>query len=122
MSHSVVLRESGRASDLEVDLRALVVPGLDIGVPNGGALMGFCDALLLSDGDTLARARDELVAAMGGEAVVAASAIAANFSKNDRIANATGIPLEAMFIRESDDYRSALGIDDYLSARNSLDR
>lgn len=84
--------------------------------------MGFCDALLLSDGDTLARARDELVAAMGGEAVVAASAIAANFSKNDRIANATGIPLEAMFIRESDDYRSALGIDDYLSARNSLDR
>lgn len=118
----MVLRESGRASELDVNLRALVDRDLEIGVPEGGALLAFCDALLLADAEALTRARDALVAAMGGEAVVAASIIAANFSKNDRVANATGIPLEAMFIRDSEDFRASLGIDDYRSARNSLDR
>ena len=39
----------------------------------------------------------------------------------DRIANAVGIPLEKNMVAMSEDFRGALGINDYYSARNTLD-
>ena len=41
-------------------------------------------------------------------------------SKNARIATAIGIPLEPDFVEQSESFREELGINDYLSASNSL--
>ncbi len=57
---------------------------------------------------------------MGEEALVGASLTVANYSKNDRIANAIGIPLEADFVNGTEDFREQLGVNAYNSAANTL--
>ena len=118
----MVLRESGRANQREYDLAGLCDPTVDLGVSEGNRLIRFVDRLLGPGESELAEARDDLAAALGGEAVCAASLVAANFSKNDRIANALGIPLEAQFVRDSEDFREQLGIDAFRSAANTLEK
>ena len=63
-----------------------------------------------------------LVERLGGEALVTASLIAGNFSRNNRIADAIGIPMEADFLSKSEDFREDFGINGFLSARNTLGR
>ena len=121
MSHAVVLRESGRAQDQSYNLKGLVDPAADSGVAAGASIVEFVDALLGADEGRLSRARAALEASLGPAGVTAVSVVAANFSKNDRIANATGIPLEAMFVRGSEDFRADLGVDGFASAKNSLE-
>jgi len=115
-----VLRASAEKSGVTIDLRGVVDPSVPTGLPNGEVLVTFVAALLGRDGAALQDARVALAASMGADAVVAVSIIAANFSRNDRIANATGIPLEADFVKLSEDFRAALGIDNFASARNTL--
>lgn len=115
-----MLRASAEASGLEIELRAISDPKLESGIPQGTELLAFADAVTGNDPDGLNRARARLVQVCGPGALVQAAAIAANFSMNDRAANAIGIVLEGMFVRGSEDYRSALGIDRYPSARNTL--
>lgn len=117
----MVLRESGRAQDRDYDLKGLVDPTSDTGVASGASIVQFVDALLGPDEDRLSRARTLLEESLGPAGVTAVSVVAGNFSKNDRIANATGIPLEAMFVRGSEDFRADLGVDGFASAKNSLE-
>ena len=116
----MALRESGRARDEAYDLRGIVDPTIEIGVENSDQLRAFTDAVLGADRDALDRARAELVAAMGPESLVSASVLVGNFSKNDRVANALGIPLETEFVKGSEDFREDMGINAYASAANSL--
>ncbi len=115
-----MLRASANARGLTVDLQAVADTKRDSGIPEGGALLAFADAVTGSDGQAMARARADLRRALGPAALVQAAAIAGNFNMNDRAANATGILLEGMFVRDSADFRAALGIDRYPSARNTL--
>lgn len=116
----MVLRESAKANGIKINLKALVDPHESLGLPHGEQLLGFTRALVDSDEQALSSARQALCAAMSDDAAVAAAAIAANFSRNDLIANATGIPLEADFVKQSEDFRAELGINDFASAINSL--
>ncbi|HMB74276.1 MAG TPA: alkylhydroperoxidase-related (seleno)protein, partial [Gammaproteobacteria bacterium] len=52
--------------------------------------------------------------------VTAASAIAGNFSKNDRIANAIGIPVDPGDLKPTKEIRAQLGLNDYKSAINTF--
>lgn len=115
-----MLRASAEASGLKVELRAVADPTIESGVPHGAELLAFADAVTGNDAKALERARHRLLHAVGPRALVQAAAIAANFNMNDRAANAIGIVLESMFLRDSADYRVALGIDGYPSAKNSL--
>ncbi|MEX2481400.1 MAG: hypothetical protein WD928_11105 [Gammaproteobacteria bacterium] len=93
---------------------------IDIGVEASALLIEYADSLLGADRARLDSARAALAARLGADAVVGAAAIAANFSKNDRIANAIGIPADRRFLEGSADFRARLGIDDFPSARNTL--
>lgn len=117
----MVLRASAEAAGNTVDLTAITDSSRDPGVAAGAELLAFCDALLGADAAALTTARSALVAVLGDTGLVGAAMVAANFSRNDRIANATGIPLEQPFVEQSADFRAALGINDYPSARNTLD-
>jgi hypothetical protein len=99
---------------------ALVQPHLDSGVPHGRVLSDFCDALLERDPAVLDAARDALVRALGPAAVSGAAAVAANFSKNDRLANGLGIPIDDLMFKTTVDLREQLGLNDYRSAANTF--
>ncbi len=115
-----MLRESGRTIDREFNIDALVKPSQEIGVDGGRVLLDFAEALLETDVAELNRARSALSAELGPAAVAAASIIAGNFTKNDRIANGIGIPSDPMFIKASEDFRERLGLMKFRSAQNTF--
>jgi len=93
---------------------------LDIGVPGGRELLDFSDALLRPNRDALDQARINLANTLQPESVSAASAVAANFTKNDRIANGCGIPIEPMALKATVDIREDLGLNNFRSAANTF--
>ena len=88
----------------------------DGGVENGARLIRFATALLGDSIVELTAARDDIVAVMGGEALTDTAAVAALFNAIDRVADATGIPLEDAKAEATADFRSAIGIDDFATA------
>ena len=105
---------------MNINLEALVDPAQDIGVPGGAELLTFAEAAIGSDRKALDRARAAVARIIGPRAVPAAAAVAANFSKNDRIANGCGIPADPMVLKATTDIRARLQLDDYRSAVNTF--
>lgn len=114
-----MLRASAAANNIPVDLMAVADPDVDSHIEHGGLLLAYADAVTGTDNAAVAPALNALRDAMGAGALVQAAAIAANFSMNDRAANAVGIQMEGFFLADSGGYRAALGINDYPSARNT---
>ena len=117
-----MLRASAEANNVAVNLAAVMNSTLDSGIEHGDALLAFADAVTGTDPAALDATRVDLLERMGPRALVEAAAIAANFSTNDRAANAIGIPMESMFLGDSVAFRKELGIDDFPSARNTPER
>ena len=88
----------------------------DAGVRQGRQLVEFAEAVLGMDEAALSRARAELLTAVGGEGLVDAAAVVGLFNAIDRVADATGIPLEAEKAAASADFRGALGLDRFAVA------
>ena len=76
-----------------MNLQALVDPTLESGVANGRALLEFASAAVGADDACLARSREVLRSEMGDAGVADAAAVASNFERMVRIADATGIEL-----------------------------
>ncbi|MBI1779464.1 MAG: hypothetical protein HYR63_29380 [Proteobacteria bacterium] len=113
-----MLRASSDHSDKTFDLRLLLGAGEgDGGVAHGRVLVEFAEAVLSEDGGRLDAARGNLLAGLGGEALVDASGIVGLFDAIDRVADATGIPLEEEKAQISAAYRAELGIDEFASGR-----
>lgn len=83
----------------------------DAGVPHGRLLVEFAEAVLGEDEAALTRVRAELSDAIGPAGLVDAAAVVGLFNAIDRVADATGIPLEAEKAAASADFRAALGVD-----------
>ncbi|MGE0485967.1 MAG: hypothetical protein AB7Q81_17605 [Gammaproteobacteria bacterium] len=90
------------------------------GIEHGEVLLAFASALLGDDREALSDARDALAERMGAAAVTSAALTAGVFSLVDRAANGVGIPVEPMVMKPSADFRARYGINEFLSARNSL--
>jgi len=80
-------------------------------VPYGRLLVAFADAVLGEDEGALTRAREALAAALGPPGLADAAAVVGLFNAIDRVADATGIPLEPEKAAASADFRAALGLD-----------
>jgi alcohol dehydrogenase class IV len=85
----------------------------DGGVPNGALLMRFADAVLTGSDDDLAAVRAEIADTMGGEALTDTAAVAALFNAIDRVADSTGIELEAEKAEMTADFRADIGVNDF---------
>ena len=68
---------------------------------------------------TLAAVRDEVVAVMGGDALVDAVAVSANFHMMTRIADGTGTPLENGGMERTAAVRAQIGVNDMVSRRHT---
>jgi hypothetical protein len=79
-------------------------------VPYGRLLVAFAEAVLGEDDGALARAREALVEALGPAGLVDAAGVVGLFNAIDRVADATGIPLEPEKAAASSDFRAALDL------------
>ncbi len=115
-----MLRESGEASGDDYDLEAVNGGRGDGGVIEGAALVGFAEAVLAGEAVAIRTARNAVMAALGPAAMVDAAAVIAQFNAIDRVADATGTPLEPAKAEASADFRPVLGIDDYPGAEGKI--
>lgn len=77
--------------------------------------------MLDNDDARLAAARKSVLDAMGAEALVDCVAVAALFNGIDRIADATGAPLEEVKADATVDLRSEIDIDAFGAQKEALD-
>ena len=109
---------SGQAVDLGA-VTAEVAGGGDAGVAHGARLLAFTDAVMRDEDASVARERRALAAVLSPEAFVDACAVIAAFNVVDRVADATGIPLDPMMVAMSGDIRQQLQLARFGSAANT---
>jgi len=108
----LLLRASGVTQNRDYDLNAVTGAAEgDAGVPHGRLLVEFAETILGEDEAALARARAALGEAIGGAGLADAAGVVGLFNAIDRVADATGIPLEAEKAAASADFRAALEVD-----------
>jgi len=113
-----MLRASIEYQGKKGDLRAVTegTKAADSGVTHGDELVAFAEAAVGSDPAALATARDALRATAGPAALVDAAGVVGNFQRMVRIADSTGIPLDAPVAALSEDFREDIGLDDFATA------
>lgn len=81
--------------------------------------MSFANAVVRREASALARVREELRKAVGDAGLVDAAATVGNFQRMNRIADATGIPLDAPVRAITADMSERLGSESFASAKNT---
>ena len=117
----MLLSMSAKASKQDVDIKA-VLGGERTehsGVPHGKELTAFAEAVASRDEAGISRVRASLVQAVGNEAMVDAAAVAANFQRMTRIADCTGIPLDAAGSVLTKSVRDELGLQSFSTSQNT---
>ena len=94
-----------------MNVRALADPAIESGVAHGRALLAFATAVVVGGDATLADAREALRAEVGDAGVADAAAVASNFERMVRIADAIGIELGDWMESFTAEVRSDLALD-----------
>jgi len=116
----LLLRASGVTQNRTYDLNSVTgVVQDDGGVRHGRLLVEFAEAVLGEDEEALARARATIREAIGPAGLADAAGVVGLFDAIDRVADATGIPLEAEKAAASADFRAALALDRFDIAARS---
>ena len=110
----MMLRASAQTSGEDVDL-AVVVDGRSVttSVPSDQALLAFAEVSLDDDAEAIAKARRQVRSELDEPAMIDAAGVIANFQRMVRIADGTGIPLDAPMEALTADLRVELGINHY---------
>jgi hypothetical protein len=115
-----LLRESSTAKGETYDLSLLTGAKGDGNIPHGALLVSYAEAVLGTEDRLLAEVRASIRAQMGDAALVDAAAIVATFNAIDRVADATGIPIEDAKAASTADFRVALGINAFAEQRGEI--
>jgi alkylhydroperoxidase family enzyme len=113
---------SGSSQGTDVDLSTVNGASGDVagsGVEHAVELLAFTEAAMRADAAGLSEARAALRAVLTPEAYVDACAIVCAFNVVDRIADATGIPLDGMMAAISSDVRNELELERFASSANT---
>ena len=112
-----MLSMSARSSGDDVNLNGIVA-GNDVatGIPGSRALLAFAEICLGDDTAAISGARQQVLHELGEAAMVDAACIIANFQRMVRIADGTGIALDAEVAAITADLREDLGINDFSAA------
>jgi hypothetical protein len=109
-------------SGTEVDLAAVNDGTVESGVAYGAELLAYTDAVMSRDAEAIAKTRDDLGAKVGDRGVVDTAAVISMFNVVDRVADATGIPIDDGFTR---DLRYSIGAElgmDHLTPEKRANR
>ena len=93
-------------SGTEIDLSVVKGDDADSGVNSGTELVAFVNAVMSGHDDDLEKTRDALEDKLGAGGVSDSAAVITMFNVVDRVADATGIPIDDGFTK---DLRYAIG-------------
>lgn len=116
-AHAMMLRSSSASTGCPADLHAAVGAACaETGIDHGADLVRFA-AAVVTDAADLNDARTRLLETGGAGMLVDAATVIATFQRMNRVADATGIPVDDGMVEPSKAMRAELGLDDYQSAR-----
>ena len=119
----MALSSNAQAKDQKIDIRRVRSDDdEDGGIAHGRCLAEYVDAFMSRDAERLSGARTRLVEVMGAEGMVEAAAVAGNFQRMVRIADSTGIPIDASRVELSAGLREQLGLNEFHTAQNTLSK
>ena len=120
----MALRGNAQAIEKEIDIKQVRTQDNadDGGINCGRELNNFVDGFMSHDEAQLSGARQVLVDVMGAAGMVEAAAVAGNFQRMVRIADAIGIPIDEARLELSTGLREELGLNEFHSAQNTLNR
>ena len=84
-------------------------------------MIEFAGAILSDDKGRLDAAREAILTSMGSDAVVDSAGVAGLFNAIDRIADATGAPLEKDKEEMTAEMREAIGINEFAATKKALE-
>ncbi|MCW5748714.1 MAG: hypothetical protein KIT36_21175, partial [Alphaproteobacteria bacterium] len=90
-----MLGASGKFSGDTYDFAGVMDGSASAGVSHADILLPFADATIGGSADGLARARQAVASQLGPAALIDAAAVIGGFDGITRVADATGIPLDA---------------------------
>jgi hypothetical protein len=114
-----MLRVSGLSQGKQFDVTAATSGEGDSGVPDGALLIALVEAAMARDDAALADARRAVADTLGAAAVVEAAAIIGTFNQMVRIADSTGIALDAPLEMVSQRLREEIGVGAFGSSANT---
>ena len=114
----MLLRASSNAVGAEVDLSATVEDAAGGGVEHGELLTAFAEAVVRAT-DDLDVARSRVLEALGPAKFVEAAATVGIFNGLVRVADSTGIPIDAITLERTADVRGELGFNRWGGAKSS---
>jgi len=115
-----MLRVSAEISSTDVDLQLVNGAASDSSsVDFSNELMAFATAVASRDEAALAECREKLLAASSAEALIDAAAVAGNFQRMVRIADAIGIPVDESSKEMASVAVDALDLRRFKSAENT---
>ena len=91
--------------------------GTSSGVEHGNLLLAFAEAMVRDDDAVLTHTRHAVIEVLSPEAMVDAAGVASNFERMVRIADATGIPLDARMAALSQEVRDALHLERFAAEK-----
>ena len=117
----MLLRASGAIAGREVDIRAVTDDGAapSSDVAHAATLLAFADAVVGTDDAALDRARAAVLRELGPAELVDAAAVASNFERMVRVADATGIPLDPPLAMITEPLRRVLDLDRFGASANT---
>jgi hypothetical protein len=89
------------------------------GIPFAGELASFAEAIAERDSGKIDRTRNELIQVAGEFVMVDAAAVAANFQRMVRIADAMGIPIDDKNVEAGAGVRQELDLVRFATAQNT---
>ena len=89
------------------------------GIPFAGELVNFAEAIAERDSEKIDRTRDELIQVASEVVMVDAAAVAANFQRMVRIADAMGIPIDDKNVEAGAGVRQELDLGRFATAQNT---
>ena len=119
-----MLRASAIKTETVVDIQGIGgdAKSADEGIEHGAYLMRFAESVALRDAEKLVETRNALFEAAGGQVLVEAAGVAANFQRMVRIADSIGIPYDRAESTMGQAIREELNLNDFASAENTLNR
>lgn len=117
----MLLRASGAIAGRSLDVAAVTTDAAAAtsGVAHATLLLAFADAIVGTDDAALARARADLLGRLGPAPLVDAAAVASNFERMVRVADAIGVPLDPPLVMLTDTLRRDLDLDRFVAAANT---
>ncbi len=112
-----MLRVSSQMTGTDVDIAAVNGVGQAQGIVHGAALLGFTEAVMR--GEAAAAEREYLRTVLSSEGFIDVASVIGSFNVVDRIADATGIPLDPSMREMSKEVRDALDLARFASAANT---